>query len=518
MPVNWTVQTLDGAVAAAAFSLASIVPLILILMTVTGAVYPAIDLTAGERERGTLEALIAAPVPRYQVLCAKYVAVLTVVLLTAIANLAAMTATAFSTGLEQALFGEQGLSVSLLAKLLGLLTVFAAFFSAVILTLTSIARSFKEAQAYLIPLMLVSLAPGVLALFPGLEMNALWAVTPLANMVLLARELFDHRVTPVLAVLTLASTLAYAGLALAIAARVFGTDAVLYGSAATWTDLLRRPDVPRNAPEWTLGVLSLAGILPAYVLLSGIPARVSGWTAADRLAANAVVLALLFAAWPAALCWQRRVSFRGAFQFTRPGVLSMIGAACLGASLWAFVYELMRLLSSERMSALAEKFPELMEELQSAPLGWKLVTLALVPAVCEELYFRGFLFQSLRNVLGPWATIGVTAAVFGLFHVSVGDAVVVERLLPTLLMGLMLGWVRHHSGSLWPGMLLHVVHNSALLTVDRWFPALHPDAATSTSASVGATVLAVAAVTAVAGAVLVPLRRSPTAAADVANV
>ncbi len=44
-------------------SLAALVPLILILMTITGAVYPAIDLTAGERERGTLEALIAAPVP-----------------------------------------------------------------------------------------------------------------------------------------------------------------------------------------------------------------------------------------------------------------------------------------------------------------------------------------------------------------------------------------------------------------------------------------------------------------------
>ena len=70
------------------FSLAALIPLILVLMTVTGAVYPAIDLTAGERERGTLETLIAAPVPRLGLLLAKYVAVLAVALLTAVVNLA----------------------------------------------------------------------------------------------------------------------------------------------------------------------------------------------------------------------------------------------------------------------------------------------------------------------------------------------------------------------------------------------------------------------------------------------
>ncbi len=87
------------------FSLAALIPLILVLMTVTGAVYPAIDLTAGERERGTLETLIAAPVPRLGLLMAKYVAVLAVALLTALVNLAGMTITAQSTGLAASLFG-----------------------------------------------------------------------------------------------------------------------------------------------------------------------------------------------------------------------------------------------------------------------------------------------------------------------------------------------------------------------------------------------------------------------------
>ena len=142
-----------------------LIPLILVLMTVTGAVYPAIDLTAGERERGTLETLIAAPVPRLGLLMAKYVAVLTVALLTALVNLAGMTITAHSTGLAASLFGG-GMTLDVVIKVLLLLALFAAFFSAILLALTSCARSFKEAQAYIIPLMLVCLVPGVLCLLP----------------------------------------------------------------------------------------------------------------------------------------------------------------------------------------------------------------------------------------------------------------------------------------------------------------------------------------------------------------
>src|SRR4029077_20473757 len=146
------------------------------LMTVTGAVYPAIDLTAGERERGTLEMLIAAPVPRVGLLLAKYVAVLTVALLTATINLLGMAITAHSTGLNVTLFGGGGLTLLGIFKVLMLLGLFAAFFSAALLAVTSYARSFKEAQAYIIPLMLLCLVPGIICLMPGLQLTGSLAV------------------------------------------------------------------------------------------------------------------------------------------------------------------------------------------------------------------------------------------------------------------------------------------------------------------------------------------------------
>src|SRR5262249_51610526 len=85
--------TLEATGSDGLISLAALVPLVLILMTITGAVYPAIDLTAGERERGTLEILVAAPVPRFELLAAKYLSVVTVAVLNAIVNLVCMTIT-----------------------------------------------------------------------------------------------------------------------------------------------------------------------------------------------------------------------------------------------------------------------------------------------------------------------------------------------------------------------------------------------------------------------------------------
>src|SRR5207244_10240931 len=97
IPVQVQPEPVD--VKVASVTLAALIPVILILMTITGAVYPAIDLTAGERERGTLEILMAAPIPRMGLLFAKYVAVLAVASLTAVVNLVMMAATLFASGL-----------------------------------------------------------------------------------------------------------------------------------------------------------------------------------------------------------------------------------------------------------------------------------------------------------------------------------------------------------------------------------------------------------------------------------
>lgn len=466
-PLSVTVRPLPSS-AAPGFSLAVLVPLILILMTVTGAVYPAIDLTAGERERGTLEALISAPVRREELLLAKYVAVLAVAILTAIANLTAMTATAYAAGLESLLFGRGGLSFGLIAKVFGVLVVFAGFFSSILLAVTSFARSFKEAQAYLIPVMLASIAPGMLALMPGLTLTWGLSLAPLANMVLLTSDLFDERLAVGPAIAALTATFLYSVVGLGIAARIFGTDAVLYGSSGSWSDVWRRPLQPGLHPTLGQAWGCLAVVLPLFLILGG---GMHGWIETSLpqwLVAQVMLTTGLFVLIPAAWAVWQRIPLSAAFQLRRADWRACVGAALAGISLWPFAYEaLLFLLPEQRLGDLLERFAELTARLASVPYPARLAVFAVAPAITEELFFRGYFLQGLRREWGRWPAIVAGGAVFGAFHVFV-QGLSIERFVPSTFLGVCLGWVCLRTGSVWPGMLLHLLNNAFLLSVSEY--------------------------------------------------
>jgi sodium transport system permease protein len=446
------------------FSLAALIPLILVLMTVTGAVYPAIDLTAGERERGTLETLIAAPVPRLGLLLAKYVAVLTVAILTALVNLVAMTITAHSTGLAASLFGG-GMTFDVVIKVLLLLILFAAFFSAILLAITSCARSFKEAQAYIIPLMLLCLVPGVLCLMPSLEFKTWMAVTPLVNIVMLGRDLLEGSPVGGLAVAAVCSTVFYIAAAIAIAARIFGTDAILYGSQATWSDFLRRPTEPQPTATIPMAMLCLAMIFPCTFVLANNLAHSQDISMTERLVIGAVITTLVFGGVPLFLTIIGRVSAATGLGFRGTGFIPLLGAAILGLALWPLAHETYLLSERLGLTTLSAKqiaaAKTMLDQFQTVPLWIIIVTLAIVPAIFEELCFRGFIFGALRTRLSGVHTIVASALLFGVFHEILSSG----RLLPSTFLGLVLGWVRLRTRSVLPGMLLHAINNGLLLTV-----------------------------------------------------
>ena len=461
-------------------SLATLIPLILILMTITGAVYPAIDLTAGERERGTLEILIAAPVPRMGLLLAKYTAVVVVSLLTATVNLAAMMITVLSIGLGPYLFGDGGLSLGIVVQIFGLLILFAVFFSAILLSVTSCARSFKEAQTYLIPLMLVSLAPGMLSMIPGLTLEGPLAVVPLVNIVLLARDLFHQDVNPTYSTIVLLSTAGYALLAIAGAARTFGSDSVLYGSRGSWSDLFRRPAERRVTPSVSHAVLSLLLMLPLFVLIGSSLNHIQNLSLGWRLGLNSAVTAVLCGGIPVIVALRNNVSIRGGFQLLSSSPIAFAAAILFGLSLWPFVFEIV-LISKDfvaRVSGspstfilsddLMEKVKIMMEEMRSFSLVAVLCALAIIPAVFEEFFFRGFLLGAIRSQSGAIRAVLISAACFGLFHIVTGGVLTLERLLPSTFLGIVLGWVCVRSGSVFPGMVLHACHNGVLLTISHY--------------------------------------------------
>jgi len=226
-----------------------LVPYFIILLCFTGAIYPAMDITAGEKERGTMETLLCSPVARLDLVLGKFLLVLTGSLASMFFVVASMAGSALLGG---ALFlgssgaaaggalppGAAAAGMGSLPTIdpLGLAGVFAmvlpvaVLFSAVALTVSLFAKSYKEAQSYLGPLIVVVLVPGMIAALPGTELTARTALIPLLNLSLVCKEMLSGSWPWGYIALIFGSSSLYAAGALALAVRMFNREDVLFRS------------------------------------------------------------------------------------------------------------------------------------------------------------------------------------------------------------------------------------------------------------------------------------------------
>ncbi|WP_135257232.1 ABC transporter permease [Thermus caldilimi] len=217
-----------------------LLPFFLVVFVLSGGQVVAVDATAGEKEKGTLEALLMAPVPLLHLALGKTLATVAMALLSGVSGLLGIAlggalAARFGGGLltessqtlelggRIALDGGSFLALFLSAFLLAL------FMGAVMVSLGLYARSFKEAQSYMAPLQLLALLPLLFLQFRGFfELEAWHHLVPLFNVALLMDALLKGSATPLQAGLTWGSTLVYAGLALLYAVRVFAREEVVF--------------------------------------------------------------------------------------------------------------------------------------------------------------------------------------------------------------------------------------------------------------------------------------------------
>lgn len=213
-----------------------LVPYFVILLCLTGAMYPAMDLTAGEKERGTIETLLCSPVSRTHLVLGKFLMVLTASIATAVLAIISM-ALSFGAGKKLLLgvtHGTAGAALQITITGKAIVSIFlvvlplAVFFSAALLALSLFAKSFKEAQSYISPLMIVVVMPAVAALLPGVELNAALALIPVLNTSLVGKEIITGTYHWNLIALIFLSSSVYAGIAIAITVKLFQREDVLF--------------------------------------------------------------------------------------------------------------------------------------------------------------------------------------------------------------------------------------------------------------------------------------------------
>jgi sodium transport system permease protein len=211
-----------------------LLPYMFIIFCFTGSMYPAIDLAAGEKERGTLETLLTAPVHRVSLVLGKFAVVtLTGVVSAAIAMLSLYVSV--SQGIEgippEILAAiAQILDPGTIALVLGLVAPLSMFFAGLLLMLSVYARSYKEAMSIISPLMIVILIPTVIALLPGSELTVVTALVPVLNVSLATREIIAGTGEPGLVALVFASLIALAAASLWACTRWFAREDIVFRS------------------------------------------------------------------------------------------------------------------------------------------------------------------------------------------------------------------------------------------------------------------------------------------------
>ena len=219
--------------------------------------------------------------------------------------------------------------------------------------------------------------------------------------------------------MTVGSTLVYAGLGLLTAARVFGTDAILYGGEAGWGDLLRRREVePGRVPSVPAALVTALAAAVALTVVGRIPGEVARTGAALGVAASAGLLLILFGGLPWLAARLGGADRTATFALRAPPVPAVIGAGLLGLSLWPLVYELLIYSgAAEDAERFAEQAGALKDRLAAVPLPILIVCLAVVPAFAEEWCFRGLVLGSLRPRVGAaWGGADLRRAVRGVPH------------------------------------------------------------------------------------------------------
>ncbi len=223
-----------------------IVPYLIIILCFTGAMYPGMDLTAGEKERGTMETLLCSPVGRSSLVLGKFLMVLTASLAAMVLSLVSLGVTAALMGMLLPAGGAKATVAAGAAKgagamipmidpvgILGVVAMVipvAVLFSAVIFTIALFAKSYKEAQSYVTPLMVVVIMPAVVGMLPGIDLNTRLALVPILNLSLVCKEMLSGVWNWDYIALIFGSSAVYAAVALWLAVKMFQRESVMFRS------------------------------------------------------------------------------------------------------------------------------------------------------------------------------------------------------------------------------------------------------------------------------------------------
>lgn len=443
--------------------LGTVLPFMLIVSLLLGTMYPAIDTTAGERERGTLETVLTLPVSNRELIVSKFLTVATIGVVSAVLNIIAMSFVGAYMYNMLKNMSDHMQSVAMErfvpAMLVGVLCVlaFAVFISAVTMCVCAFAKSYKEANNYITPLTLVVMFASFIGFIPNVTLTGNMALVPVANICLLIRDLLAFKIDIGIIAVVLASNVAYGIIAIMFLGKIYNSESILFGDGSGSVQIFERRSNMVQGGVPTIGDAWLVVAVTAVVIIyagSSVQLRFGyfGVLGTQFIIFGIPLLAALYTKKNLRQTFRLRLCSP---RYIFGGIVMAFGAIALGMVLTALV--------SMVFQTSAENASDSMQQLIGDSFLSTLFVVALAPAICEELMFRGYIFSAFEAKLTPVAAIAGASVIFGLYHMSV------VRFFTTAMIGAVICYVAHKSKSILPGMLMHFINN-ALSVLVMYYP------------------------------------------------
>jgi len=439
------------------FVISRFLPMLMVFMILVGALYPSIDMTAGEKERGTLETILTSPADKSEIVMGKFLAVAIIAMITGLLNLGSMMATfayGIFSGVSEAI--QIKIPTSYVLVMVLCMVPLAIFFGGVMMAIASFARSFKEAQTFVSPFYLLSTLPAMISSIPGIRLEGLWLTTPIANVVLLFKELMLGVLDWSHIFIVFFSMSFLASIAIFAAIQLFGREEVLFGEAASFGLSFKRANIVSKAVPGPSESLFFTMISLSLLIYVALPLQMR-----NLISGLIFTEVALFLAFPVAFAIYLKLDLRKTFRLRVPSGQSILTTILLFAGIALSMSTILYVQNS------LFPFPkEMMDYLQKAsdeiylrPFWQSFALIALLPAICEETTFRGVVFSGFLGRQKTWIAITLTAFFFAVFHLSL------NRFLGVFLIGLAACYIVWKSGSIFTGMLLHALSNGFVIFI-----------------------------------------------------
>lgn len=425
--------------------------MIIIIMILMGAFYPAVDVTAGEKERGTLETLLTLPVTNFQMIMSKFISVSIISCITAVISLLALGGSILFIML--ALPGDElvqipvGAFVNCIPVMLLVMVTTALLLTALSMCFCVFAKSTKEANNYMTPVMLVVMLATMIGMFPTVELDYKTALIPIVNVSLLIKQVLAQAMDLSLALITILVNCAYSVLIIWILARMYDSEDIMFSDGFRSFRLFqKREDIKRGTIPATGDVLiSLIVLLLAIIYLGGMISMRNQFI-------GTAIIQLMIVAVPLALTWYMKSDVKILFSLQKPEKKTIVGSILLYIGTYLVMFMLSIVLSKLLPSHL-EGLEMAFEEMMKQPFVLLVLVIAVMPAIGEELLFRGLVFGSMRQKYKVAWAIFLSALFFGAYHTNL------VKLIPTGLLGACFAYIVYKSGSIFISMFLHFTNN-----------------------------------------------------------